>query len=72
MSMPKRVVSTGKETDFLEDLPDTADNDEDVPKLSHRESNQQLLNLRRKIEDRLERKRLRDELGCDDLGELDV
>jgi len=70
--MPKRIINTEKETDFLEDMPDTADNDEQLPKLSPRESNQQLLNLRRKIEDRLERKRLREELGCDDLWELDA
>ena len=70
--MSKRIINTEKETNFLEDVPDTANNDEDLPKLSHRESNQQLLNLRRKIEDRLERKRLRDELGCDDLWELDA
>ena len=70
--MPKRIINTEKETDFLEDMPDRANNDEELPKLSHRESNQQLLNLRRKIEDRLERKRLREELGCDDLWELDA
>jgi len=70
--MPKRIINTEKDTDFLEDMPDTADNDENLPKMSHRESNLQLLNLRRKIEDRLERKRLREELGCDDLWELDA
>ncbi len=52
------------DSDLLDDL--EADGD-DQPKLSAKEVNQHMLDMRRKIEDRLERRRLRDMLGCDDL-----
>jgi|GEM_PF-488544 len=58
--------------DFLPEGALEADNDEDEPKLSPREANQQVLDIRRRIEDRLERRRLKEELGCDDLWELDI
>lgn len=69
--MAVNIESTENDTDYLSDVPLEADNDEESPKLSGREANQQVLDIRRRIEDRLERRRLRDELGCDDLSELD-
>jgi len=63
---------TDADTDYLPDVALEADNDEEAPKLSPRESNQQVLDIRRRIEDRLERRRLKEELGCDDLWELDI
>lgn len=69
--MAVTIEHTDTDTEYLPDMPLEADNDEDSPKLSGKESNQQILNMRRRIEDRLERQRLKDELGCDDLWELD-
>lgn len=39
--------------------------------LSSKDNQKHQLEMRRRLEDRLERRRLRDELGCDDLWELD-
>lgn len=65
------IDHSDSDIDYLPGMPVEADNDEDAPKLSGKETNQQILNLRRRIEDRLERRRLKEELGCDDLWELD-
>lgn len=65
------IDHSDNDIDYLPDMPVEADNDEDSPKLSGKESNQRILNMRRRIEDRLERRRLKEELGCDDLWELD-
>jgi hypothetical protein len=53
------------------DLIDMDDDEEEQPKLNGKETSQHMLEMRRKIEDRLERRRLKDLLGCDDLWELD-
>ncbi|WP_111641025.1 PA3496 family putative envelope integrity protein [Marinimicrobium alkaliphilum] len=55
--------------DDLLDMDDAQE--EETTRLTGREANQFVLEMRRKIEDRLERRRLRDQLGCDDLWELD-
>lgn len=70
--MAVNIEHSDNEIDYLPDAPLEADNDEEAPKLSPRESNQQVLDIRRRIEDRLERRRLKEELGCDDLWELDI
>ncbi|MGD8175703.1 PA3496 family putative envelope integrity protein [Marinimicrobium sp. ARAG 43.8] len=67
--MAVNIDHSDDDSDFL---PEEAENDEGQPKLSGREANQHILDMRRKIEDRLERRRLKDELGCDDLWELDA
>lgn len=59
------------DTDMLHDINIDLEEEDQQPKLSAKETSQQVLEIRRKLEDRLERRRLRDELGCDDLWELD-
>jgi len=49
---------------------DDGDLDTDTPIITAKESSQRQLEVRRQLEDRLERRRLKDELGCDDLWEL--
>jgi len=51
-------------------LDDDRDLDSDTPITTAKENNQRQLVLRRQLEDRLERRRLKDELGCEDLWEL--
>ncbi|WP_049723697.1 PA3496 family putative envelope integrity protein [Gilvimarinus polysaccharolyticus] len=46
------------------------DLDSDSPMATAKEAGLRQLTLRRQLEDRLERRRLKDELGCDDLLEL--
>jgi len=45
--------------------------DDVAPKLTGKEASQHTLEMRRKLEDRLERKRIKDQLGYDDLSDLD-
>lgn len=59
------------DTDMLHDITTDLDDDDEQPKLSAKEVSQHILDIRRKLEDRLERRRMKDELGCDDLRELD-
>ncbi len=59
------------DTDMLHDISIDLEEEDQQPKLSAKETSLQVLEIRRKLEDRLERRRLRDELGCDDLWELD-
>lgn len=47
------------------------DDDEAAPKLTGKEANQHTLEMRRKIEDRLERRRIKDQLGYGDFSDLD-
>lgn len=42
------------------------DDEEATPKLTGKEASQHTLEMRRKIEDRLERRRMKDQLGYDD------
>lgn len=57
------------DSDLLNDVVDV--DDDEPPKLTGKEASQHMLDMRRKIEDRLERRRLKDQLGFDDLSELD-
>ncbi len=45
--------------------------DEVAPKLTGKEASQHTLEMRRKLEDRLERKRIKEQLGYDDVSDLD-
>lgn len=64
-------ADTESDNDMLHDISIDLEEEDQQPKLSAKETSQQVLEIRRKLEDRLERRRLRDELGCDDLWELD-
>jgi hypothetical protein len=45
--------------------------DDPAPKLTGKEASQHTLEMRRKLEDRLERKRIKAQLGYDDISDLD-
>ncbi len=64
------VEHSQADADLLTDA--SLDIDDDEPsKLTGREASQHLLETRRKIEDRLERRRLKEQLGFDDFSGLD-
>lgn len=63
-------MSVDDEDSYLTDDVDTEEVDTEPLKMTVKDANQHQLAMRRKLEDRLERRRLRDELGCDDLWEL--
>jgi len=63
-------MSVDDDDSFLVDDVDDSSAEAEPLKMSVKDSNQHQLAMRRKLEDRLERRRLRDELGCDDLWEL--
>mgnify|MGYP006217522081 CR=1 FL=1 len=58
------------DTDLISDSIET-DDEEATPKLTGKEASQHTLEMRRKIEDRLERRRIKDQLGYDDLSDLE-
>lgn len=61
-----------QDTDLMGDASIESDDDEAAtPKLTGKEASQHTLEMRRKIEDRLERRRIKDQLGYDDLSDLD-
>ena len=47
------------------------EDEEATPKLTGKEASQHTLEMRRKIEDRLERRRIKDQLGYGDFSDLD-
>jgi hypothetical protein len=47
------------------------DDDEAAPKLTGKEASQHTLEMRRKIEDRLERRRIKEQLGYGDFSDLE-
>ena len=59
------------DTDLMSDVSTETDDEEATPKLTGKEASQHTLEMRRKIEDRLERRRIKDQLGYDDLSDLD-
>ena len=59
-----------QDTDLISDVSIEADDEEPTPKLTAKEISQNTLEMRRKIEDRLERRRIKDQLGSDDLSDL--
>lgn len=56
-----------QDSDLIGDGNIEIDDEEATPKLTGKEASQHTLEMRRKIEDRLERRRLKDQLGFDDL-----
>jgi hypothetical protein len=64
------VADSQADADLISDVGLDIDDDEQ-PKLTGKEASQHMLEMRRKIEDRLERRRLKEQLGFDDLSELD-
>lgn len=63
-------VDHPQDSDLISDTNIDID-DEAAPKLTGKEASQHTLEMRRKLEDRLERKRLKDQLGFDDISDLD-
>lgn len=59
------------DTDLISDVNIETDDEEATPKLTGKEASQHTLEMRRKIEDRLERRRIKDQLGYDDISDLD-
>ena len=63
------VVDHSQDSDLINDVSIGAE-DEVSPKLTGKEATQYTLEMRRKLEDRLERKRIKDQLGYDALSDL--
>ena len=59
------------DTDLMNDGSIETDDEEATPKLTGKEASQHTLEMRRKIEDRQERRRIKDQLGYDDISDLD-
>lgn len=63
-------VDHSQDSDLISDAGIDAE-DEVTPKLTGKEASQHTLDMRRKLEDRLERKRIKEQLGYDGLSDLD-
>ncbi|RYY73189.1 MAG: hypothetical protein EOO52_19045 [Gammaproteobacteria bacterium] len=63
-------VDHSQDSDLIGDAIIEAEDDV-APKLTGKEASQHTLEMRRKLEDRLERKRIKDQLGYDDISDLD-
>jgi hypothetical protein len=63
-------VDHSQDADLINDSTLETEDDEATPKLSAKEANAQTLEMRRKLEDRLERRRIKDELGFDDYEDI--
>ena len=59
-----------QDSDLISDAGIDAE-EEVTPKLTGKEASQHTLEMRRKLEDRLERKRIKEQLGYDGLSDLD-
>ncbi|MBK8187313.1 MAG: hypothetical protein IPK77_08775 [Cellvibrio sp.] len=62
-------VDHSQDADLISET--SLEDDESTPKLSAKEVNAQTLETRRKLEDRLERRRIKDALGFDDYDKID-
>jgi ElaB/YqjD/DUF883 family membrane-anchored ribosome-binding protein len=60
-----------QDADLMGDVSIESDEEEATPKLTAKEASQHTLEMRRKIEDRLERRRMRDQLGYGDYDDID-
>jgi hypothetical protein len=60
-----------QDADLISDAIIEIEDEEAAPKLTGKEASQHTLEMRRKIEDRLERRRIKDELGYGDFSDLD-
>jgi hypothetical protein len=63
-------VDHSQDSDLISDASIEAE-EEVTPKLTGKEASQHSLEMRRKLEDRLERRRIKDQLGYDDISDLD-
>ena len=63
-------VDNSQDSDLIRDT-DLDAEDQITPKLTGKEASQHTLDMRRKLEDRLERKRIKEQLGYDGLSDLD-
>lgn len=63
-------VDHSQDADLISESSLETEDDESTPKLSVKEVNAQTLETRRKLEDRLERRRIKDELGFDDYDDI--
>lgn len=63
-------VDHSQDADLINESNLETEDDESTPKLSAKEVNAQTLEMRRKLEDRLERRRIKDELGFDDYDDI--
>lgn len=64
------VVDHSQDSDLINDTSIEVE-DDSSPKLTGKEATQYTLEMRRKLEDRLERKRIKDQLGYDGLSDLE-
>lgn len=64
-------VDHSQDSDLINDAAIDAE-EEVTPKLTGKEASQHTLEMRRKLEDRLERKRIKDLLGYDVLADQDL
>jgi hypothetical protein len=60
-----------QDADLIGDVSIENEDEETSPKLTGKEASQHTLEMRRKIEDRLERRRIKEELGYGDFSDLD-
>ncbi len=60
-----------QDADIIGDASIDIEEDESSPKLTGKEASQYTLEMRRKIEDRLERRRMKDQLGYGDYDDLE-
>lgn len=60
-----------QEADLIGDVSIEIEDEEATPKLTGKEASQHTLEMRRKIEDRLERRRIKDQLGYGDFSDLE-
>jgi hypothetical protein len=63
-------VDHSQDADLINDSTLETEEEDATPKLSAKEANAQTLEMRRKLEDRLERRRIKDELGFDDYEDI--
>lgn len=64
-------VDHSQDADLISESSMEIEDDESSPKLSAKEVNAQTLEMRRKLEDRLEKRRIKDELGFDSYDDID-
>lgn len=64
-------VDHSQDADLISESASEMEDDESTPKLSAKEVNAQTLETRRKLEDRLEKRRIKNELGFDSYDDID-
>lgn len=60
-----------QDADLMGEASIEIEDDEATPKLTGKEASQHTLEMRRKIEDRLERRRIKEQLGYGDFSDLE-